>query len=113
MKIKTQLTTFAFVLLAFFKLNAAAKLKAPSMTEIIAASKPSDWRELDPANTLYMELASGRIIIELAPQFAPKHVENVKALAREKYWDDLAIVRSQDNYVVQWADPNSEKPFIL
>ena len=57
-----------------------------------------------------MELASGRVVIELAPEFAPNHVANVKALAREKYYDGLAIVRVQDNYVVQWADPDAEKP---
>jgi peptidylprolyl isomerase len=84
--------------------------KALSMAEVLSSTEARDWRELDPANTLYLELASGRVIIELAPQFAPNHVENVKALAREKYWDQLAVVRSQDNYVVQWADPNAERP---
>ncbi len=82
----------------------------PSAAELIAGSKPSDWRGLDDDNVLIMELASGRVIIELNPDFAPKHVSNVKALARESYWDGLAIVRVQDNYVVQWADPNAEKP---
>jgi peptidylprolyl isomerase len=37
-------------------------------------------------------------------------VANVKALAREHYFDGLAIVRCQDNYVVQWGDPDAEKP---
>jgi peptidylprolyl isomerase len=80
------------------------------MAEVLAASTPGDWRQLDPQNTLYLELASGRVVIELAPAFAPRHVANVKALAREHYYDGLAIVRAQDNYVVQWADPNAEKP---
>jgi peptidylprolyl isomerase len=83
---------------------------APAMSEVIAASNAEDWRPLDPENTLYLELASGRVIIELAPEFAPHHVANVKALAREHYYDGLAIVRVQDNYVVQWADPNADKP---
>lgn len=83
--------------------------KALTMAEIIAASKPTDWRELEPENTLYMDLPNGRVVIELAPGFAPHHVQNVKALSREHYWDGLAIVRVQDNYVVQWADPNAEK----
>ena len=78
------------------------------MADILAASPPGDWRGLDPESTLYLELASGRVVIELAPDFAAGHVTNVKALAREKYFDGLAIVRSQDNYVVQWADPESE-----
>jgi peptidylprolyl isomerase len=80
------------------------------MADVLAASKPGDWRALDPENTLYMDLAAGRVVIELAPTFAPLHVANVKALAREKYYDGLAIVRVQDNYVVQWADPEAENP---
>jgi peptidylprolyl isomerase len=82
----------------------------PIMAEVLSNSAPSDWRALDPENTIYLELASGRVVIELAPAFAPNHVTDVKALAREHYYDGLAIVRVQDNYVVQWADPNSEKP---
>lgn len=80
------------------------------MADILAASKPSDWRGLEPENTIYIELASGRVVIELAPDFAPKHVANVKALVRERYFDGLAIIRAQDNYVVQLADPNAENP---
>jgi peptidylprolyl isomerase len=80
------------------------------MTEVLAASQPGDWQALDPENTLYVEFAKGRVVILLAPTFAPRHVANVKALAREHYYDGLAIVRSQDNYVVQWADPDAEKP---
>jgi len=80
------------------------------MAEILTSSKPADWRSLDPENVLYLELASGRVVIELAPDFAPQHVANVKALVHEHYFDGLAIVRVQDNYVVQWADPDAEKP---
>lgn len=86
------------------------KRKAASMADVLAAAKPDDWRPLDPENTLYLELGSGRVVIELAPVFAPWHVANVKALAREKYYDRLAILRAQDNYVVQWGDPDAEKP---
>lgn len=65
----------------------------------------SDWRRPDPANLLYMRLASGTVIMELAPAFAPEGIANIKTLTEEKYFDGLAIIRSQDNYVVQWADP--------
>jgi len=78
------------------------------MAEVLAKSKVADWRTLDPENTLYLELESGRVVIELAPDFASNHVANVKALAREKYFDGLAIIRVQDNYVAQWGDPNAE-----
>lgn len=88
----------------------APKPKPRTMADILAASKPADWRTLDPENTLYIEFLAGRVVVELAPNFAPKHVANVKTLAREHYYDGLAVVRCQDNYVVQLADPNSEKP---
>ena len=82
--------------------------KAMTMGEIIAASKPSEWRALDPENLLVMQTARGKLVIELASAFAPEHVKNLKALAREGYFDGLAITRSQDNFVVQWGDPNAE-----
>ncbi|MFC5576574.1 peptidylprolyl isomerase [Lysobacter niabensis] len=74
------------------------------MQEILDATQPSDWRPLDPANTLYLDLASGRVVIELAPGFAPEHVANIRTLAKEGYWNGLSINRSQDNFVVQWGD---------
>ena len=84
--------------------------KALTVEAVLAASTAADWRPLDPQNTLYLELSSGRVIIELAPQFAPRHVANIQALARENYFDGLAIVRAQDNYVVQWGDPDGKRP---
>jgi peptidylprolyl isomerase len=84
---------------------AAAAPAGKTMADVLAASKPSDWRTLEPENTLYMELAGGRVVIELAPEFAPQHVANVRTLVRGKYFDGLSIMRSQDNFVVQWGDP--------
>jgi peptidylprolyl isomerase len=75
--------------------------------EVLAASKATDWRPLDLENTLVLEVPSGRVVIEMAPAFAPRHVANVKALAREGFFDGLAVVRAQDNYVAQWGDPDS------
>lgn len=84
-----------------------APTKAPPTTaSVMAAATASDWRPLDPENTLYLELATGRVVIELAPAFAPNHAANVKALVREGYFDGLTINRVQDNYVVQWGDAN-------
>jgi peptidylprolyl isomerase len=79
-----------------------------SAQEILAASPASDWRGLDPENTLLMELASGPVLIELAPRFAPAHVANIRALARGGYWNGLAVVRVQDNFVTQWGDPDGD-----
>ena len=80
-----------------------------SPAELLAASQPADWRTLDPENTLYMTLPAGRVVIELAPAFAPEHVANIRALARGGYWDGLSIYRSQDNFVVQFGDPTEEE----
>ena len=84
--------------------------KALTTAEILASAAPSDWRQLDAQHTLYMELAAGRVVIELMPEFAPRNVANVEALARGGYFDGLAIVRVQDNYVVQWGDAEGHKP---
>lgn len=75
----------------------------PSMGEILDQSPASDWRRVEPENTIYMDLPAGRVIIELAPEYAPNHAANIRALARAHYWDGAPIVRSQDNYVVQWG----------
>jgi peptidylprolyl isomerase len=83
---------------------------APSMAQILERSPPGDWRRIDPENTLYLRLPQGQVIIELAPRFAPKHVANIKRLVRQGYFDGLAVVRVQDDYVVQWADPEEKRP---
>lgn len=103
----------ALALAGLLSTAAAATSKhppAPKKTsqEILASSPASAWRGLDPENTLLMELASGQVIIELAPRFAPAHAANIRALARGGYWDGLAILRVQDNFVTQWGDPDGE-----
>jgi len=107
------LAAFAVLVLsgcATSPLAPAVPEKSMTMAQVLASTQPADWQPLDPENTLYLELATGRVVIQLAPAFAPRHVANVKALAREHYFDGLAIVRVQDNYVVQWGDPNAENP---
>ena len=78
--------------------------KPPTVAQVLESSQPSDWRRLDPANTLYLDLPAGRVIIELAPRFAPEHVANIKAMVSDKFFDGLPIGRVQDNYVTQWGD---------
>ena len=52
----------------------------------------------------------GRVVVQLAPAFAPVHVANIKALARGNYWDGATVYRVQDNYVAQWGLNESDKP---
>lgn len=84
----------------------------PTTAQVLDMAQPSDWRRPDPANTLYLELDSGRVVIELAPRFAPRHVDNIKALVAERFFDGLAIVRVQDNFVAQWGDPDHARPTV-
>ncbi|MBB3275143.1 MULTISPECIES: peptidylprolyl isomerase [unclassified Pseudoxanthomonas] len=109
MSLRTTLLASAVALAAALPLSAAEPAKYRSAQEILDASPAGDWRTLDPANTLYMELESGRVIIELAPAFAPEHVGNIRTLAHEGFWNGLNIYRSQDNWVVQFGDPTEDE----
>ena len=88
---------------------AEAPGKPRTVADVLAATTAADWRSLDPENTLYLQLPAGRVVIELAPAFAPLHAANLRTLVRQKYFDGLAIVRSQDNFVVQWGDPDGKR----
>jgi peptidylprolyl isomerase len=86
-----------------------AKLKAPS--EIVAEAPASAWRDINPDNLVVMDLRNGaRVVIQLAPEFAPVHVANIRALAKGNWWSGAAIYRVQDNYVVQWGNNESTRP---
>ncbi|GLQ52131.1 peptidylprolyl isomerase [Dyella flava] len=80
----------------------------PTAKELLAKAKPEEWRTPDPTNLLYMQLPQGRVVIELAPDFTPLHADNIRTLVREHYFDGLAIIRVQDNFVTQWGDPNDD-----
>jgi peptidylprolyl isomerase len=78
--------------------------KPVTVTDLLAGAPAADWRMPNPDDTLYLELPKGRVVIELATRVAPQHAANIKSLARAHYFDGLAIIRAQDNYVVQWDD---------
>lgn len=64
-----------------------------------------------PDDILVMDLANGaRVVLELAPRFAPVHVANIRAFARAGRYDGDGINRVQDNYVVQWGDAAKSEP---
>ncbi len=78
-------------------------------SDVVARSTAADWRPIDPDNLLVMDLADGgRVVIELAPVFAPVHVANIRAFARGGWWNQATIYRVQDNYVAQWGNGDSE-----
>jgi peptidylprolyl isomerase len=90
------------VLAALLLGGAAPAVLSPN--GIVAAAPPDAWQAVAPEDLLVMTLGSGqKVVIQLAPGFAPVHVANIRALARAGWWDGAGIVRVQDNYVVQWA----------
>ncbi len=91
-------------------LAAAMLLPATVMAQDLLQSSPAaDWRAIDPENTIYVELPMGRVVIELAAHYSPANAAAVKKLARSKYFDGSSVIRSQDNYVVQWARPEGDE----
>lgn len=60
---------------------------------------------LDPQNTLYLDLKDGRVVIKLRPDLAPKHVEQIKTLVREKFYDGIVFHRVIDGFMAQTGDP--------
>lgn len=65
-------------------------------------------RAASPENTLYLDLKDGRVVIELRPDLAPKHVQRVKALVAEGFYNGLAFHRVITGFMAQTGDPNGD-----
>lgn len=92
-------------------LQASAPAAPPSPAEIVAAAPASAWIDIPADEILVMELRGDRrVVIRLAPAWAPAHVANIRALAAARHWDGQAIARVQDNYVAQWGATGAERP---
>ena len=88
-----------------------AGMARPIASAILETAPKADWRRIPDEDLLVMDLADGtRVTIELAAGFAPRHVANIRALARARWWDGTSINRVQDDYVVQWGDATEKKP---
>jgi len=71
----------------------------------LVALAPAGAQGLDPENTIVMELKCGKVTIRLRPDVAPKHVEQIKALTREKFYDGIIFHRVIDGFMAQTGDP--------
>ena len=60
---------------------------------------------LDPENTLWMDLAGGRVVIRLRPDLAPNHVARIKELATEGFYDGIVFHRVIEGFMAQGGDP--------
>ena len=99
--------------LALLPLIAAAPPPAKKLTptDIVAQMGDEAWRTIPPEDLLVMTLEGGaQVVIQLAPDFAPVHVANIRKMATAGYWQGSTVYRVQDNYVSQWGLGEAERP---
>ena len=72
------------------------------------AMAPAGAQGADPEDTLYMDLEHGRVVIDLRPDLAPKHVARIKELARAGFYDGLTFHRVIDGFMAQGGDPGGD-----
>jgi len=82
-------------------------IAASLLIALIMTSDQADAAETvtDPENTLYLELKDGRVVIEMRPDLAPKHVARIKELVREKFYDGIVFHRVIGGFMAQTGDP--------
>ena len=79
--------------------------------DIVDKSPASAWKPIPANDLMIIDLANGgRVVVQLAPAFAPVHVANIKALVRDGYWRGASVYRVQDNYVAQWGQNDLKQP---
>lgn len=110
MNYKASLGALASVVGAMFLNTAAAQDEAQPLrpSQILAAAPEEVWRPLDPENTVYMYLPAGLVVIELRPDFAPGHVQRIKELIREGFYDGLNFHRVIEGFMAQGGDPKGD-----
>jgi peptidylprolyl isomerase len=111
----------AAAVLAAIAATASAAPKKPAAAPAPAApSAPTaaDWRTPDPNDVLVIDTNKGRIVVELIPEVAPKHVAQIRDLAHANFYDGLRFFRVIENFMDQTGDPQnngegqSDKPNI-
>ncbi|KZY13898.1 peptidylprolyl isomerase, partial [Erythrobacter sp. HI0038] len=97
--------------------QAQEETDAPSPNQIVDEAPREEWVTIPPENLLVMTLAptvdgsARKVVIQLMPApFSQGWVANIRTLARAGWYDGITINRVQDNYVVQWGDPNYDNP---
>lgn len=89
---------------------ALAAIASPVLAQTAPATAPaaqtaSDWRVIAPENLLIIDTSKGRILVELAPEIAPLHVERIRLLAGQGFYDNLLWHRVIDLFMAQTGDP--------
>jgi peptidylprolyl isomerase len=83
-------------------LAVAAPMTLPASALAQAAS---DWRTVAPENLLVIDTAKGRVLVEVSPLAAPNHVERIRTLANQGFYDGLKFHRVIPNFMAQTGDP--------
>jgi peptidylprolyl isomerase len=78
---------------------------AAALFAVATGAVAADWRTLEPENGLVIDTTKGRIIVELVPEVAPAHVERVKTLTRQGFYDELIFHRVIGDFMAQTGDP--------
>lgn len=103
----------ASIAAAIFGLSAIAQDQDENVVtrtpqQIVDASDDSLWRPLDPKNTIYMDLPAGLVVIEMRPDFAPKHIAQIRQLVREGFYNGLNFHRVIEGFMAQGGDPKGD-----
>ncbi len=79
---------------------------ASVVATLVFLTVASEGQAMDRENTLYIQLKDGRVVIEMRPDLAPKHVAQIKKLAREGKYDGVVFHRVIDGFMAQTGDPS-------
>ncbi len=111
------MTALATVMLALPLAAPAQAQERPYWQTVPDAATPqaSDWRTVSEDRLLVIDTTKGRILVEMAPEAAPTHVERIRLLAARGFYDGLLWHRVIDNFMAQTGDPlgtgDGQSPF--
>ena len=89
--------------------SATNKPEVRSPSTIIGSASADVWQQVNNDDVLRIDLPTGRVYVQLNPQLAPGHVDNIKKLAREGFYDGLNVYRFVESFVAQGGDQSGEK----
>ncbi len=95
---------FTLTLLMIFSMNKTMAQNSTKTTTQVNSNITKNSKA-DLENILYIDLTYGRVVIEMLPKIAPKHVERIKTLTRQKFYDGIVFHRVIDGFMAQTGDP--------
>lgn len=83
------------------------KAKKPPKPPPAPVLTAADYRAVDPGNLLVIDTSKGRVLVEMLPEAAPAHVERLRTLAHEHFYDGQTFFRVIDEFMDQTGDPTN------